>query len=76
MPYKYIEFKDIFLKASRETFIFYKYKYLLTITKIGKLLWTIVEVDAESSFESLYGDKEDCFTLKDSISYLGWKFYI
>lgn len=71
MPYKYIEFKDIFLKASRETFIIYKYKYLLTITKIGKLLWTIVEVDAEGSFESLYGDKEDCFTLKDSISYLG-----
>lgn len=70
MPYKYNEFKDIFLKASRETFIIYKYKYLLTITKIGKLLWTIVEVDAESSFESLYGDKEDCFTLKDSISYL------
>lgn len=70
MPYKYNEFKDIFLKASRETFIIYKYKYLLTITKIGKLLWTIVEVDAESSFESLYGDK-DCFTLKDSISYLG-----
>lgn len=63
--------KDIFLKASRETFIIYKYKYLLTITKIGKLLWTIVEVDAESSFESLYGDKEDCFTLKDSFSYLG-----
>lgn len=71
MPYKYIEFKDIFLKASRETFIIYKYKYLLTITKIWKLLWAIVEVDAESSFESLYGDKEDCFTLKDSISYLG-----
>lgn len=73
MPYKYNEFKNIhvFLKASRETFIIYKYKYLLTITKIGKLLWTIVEVDAESSFESLYGDKEDCFTLKDSISYLG-----
>lgn len=37
MPYKYIEFKDIFLKASREKFIIYKYKYLLTITKIGKI---------------------------------------
>lgn len=35
MPYKYNEFKDIFLKASRETFIIYKYKYLLTITKIA-----------------------------------------
>lgn len=71
MLYKYNEFKDIFLKVLREIFIIYKYKYLLIIIKIGKLLWIIVEVDVESFFESFYGDKEDCFILKDSILYLG-----